>query len=177
MRLLKQIYRKLIPMSKYVDYLRSQGVTIGEDCEIYKSAVFGSEPYLIKIGNHVRVNSGVNFITHDGGCWILRYKKSNWGEEFGNADCFGQIIVDDNVHIGTNAMIMPNVHIGKNCIIACGAVVTKDVPDNSIVGGVPARIIESTEEYADKMRSKYDNTKDYNIEDKRNYLINKYGLK
>lgn len=55
-------------MFNYTRYLRKLGVTIGENCEIYKSAQFGSEPYLIELGNHVRVNSGVNFVTHDGGC-------------------------------------------------------------------------------------------------------------
>lgn len=49
------------------EYWRERGVKIGNNCEIYSSAKFGSEPYLITLGDHVRVNSGVTFITHDGG--------------------------------------------------------------------------------------------------------------
>ena len=45
--------------------------------------------------------------------------------------------------IGANATILPGVTIGKNVIVAAGAVVNKDVPDNMIVGGVPAKIIKS----------------------------------
>ena len=56
-------------------------------------ASFGSEPYLIRLGNHVRVNAGVNFVTHDGGYWILRNKNAGYGDEFKNADKFGMISV------------------------------------------------------------------------------------
>ena len=173
MRLLgvfEMIYVKLLSMPKYVEYLRRKGAKIGNKCEIYKGAHFGSEPYLIDIGNHVRINDGVNLITHDGGCWVLRNEKSGYGKEFENADSFGKIIIENNVHIGTNAIIMPGVRIGENCIIACGAVVTKDVPANTIVGGVPARKIENIEEYANKMRKKFVNTKNLTSNEKREIL-------
>lgn len=52
------------------------------------------------------------------------------------------IIINDNVWIGTNATILPGISIGSGSIIAAGAVVTKDVPPNVIVGGVPAKIIK-----------------------------------
>lgn len=53
------------------------------------------------------------------------------------------IIIGDNVWIGTNATIMPNITIAENSIVAAGAVVTKDVPPNTIVAGVPAKIIKN----------------------------------
>lgn len=52
------------------------------------------------------------------------------------------IIIGDDVWIGANAVILPGVTIGKHCVVAAGAVVTKDVPDNTIVGGVPAKEIK-----------------------------------
>lgn len=141
---LKAIHIKTMPQSKYIDYLKKSGAQIGENCEIYKSANFGSEPYLIQIGNHVRINAGVQLITHDGGYWVLRSKQSGFGDEFAEADKFGKIIIHDNVHVGTNSIIMPGVEIGENSVIACGAVVTHNVPPNSVWGGTSKAYREFT---------------------------------
>lgn len=164
-------------MRKYPAYLKSKGVSIGKDCEIYKSANFGSEPYLITLGDHVRINSGVQLITHDGGYWVLRDKQSGFGEEFVNTDYLNRIKIGNNVHIGTNAIIMPGVTIGNNVVIACGAVVTKDVKDNSIVGGVPARYIESISEYAEKARVKGVPTKNMTAQEKKKYILDNMSFK
>lgn len=51
-------------------------------------------------------------------------------------------VIGNDVWIGRRVMIMPGVHIGNHCIIGAGAVVTKDVPDYAVVGGVPARILK-----------------------------------
>lgn len=177
---MKSIFNKLIEKTasndNYISMLRKKGIKIGHSCEIYKSAVFGSEPYLIEIGNFVRINSGVNFITHDGGIWVLRNATELYNNEFRNADCFGKIIIKDNVHIGNNAIIMPGVTIGTNSIVACGAIVTKDVPDNSVVGGIPAKFIESIDLYASKMRAKYINTKSLSPEKKEKIVKEHFNL-
>lgn len=65
--------------------LSREGGKLGVDCEIYPDVEFGSEPYMITIGNHVRITNGVRFVTHDGGVWVLR----NLGLE--NADIFGKL--------------------------------------------------------------------------------------
>lgn len=52
------------------------------------------------------------------------------------------VVISDDVWIGANAVILPGVTIGRHAVVAAGAVVTKDVPDNTIVGGVPATIIK-----------------------------------
>ena len=159
---------------KYKDpikYWKDKGAKIGNNCEIYSSVLFGSEPYLVEVGNHVRVNSGVNFVTHDGGVWVLReYLKT---PQHNDIDLFGKIKVGNNVHIGTNAIIMPNVTIGNNCIIGCGAIVTKDIPDNSIAVGVPARVIETLDEYIEKNKDKFDYTKNMNSNVKKIFLLHK----
>ena len=157
-----------------VKYWRKKGTTIGEGCEIYPTADFGSEPYLISIGNHVRINAGVLLITHDGGVWVLRRRLQI--SDASKLDLFGRITIGNNVHIGTNAIIMPGVHIGDNCIIGCGAIVTKDVPDDSISAGVPARVIESVNDYYEKHKDEFDFTKELSYAQKKKYLIDKQWM-
>jgi acetyltransferase-like isoleucine patch superfamily enzyme len=54
----------------------------------------------------------------------------------------GPVCIEENVWIGDNAIIMPNVTIGKNAVVGANSVVTKNVPPNSVVGGIPARVIK-----------------------------------
>ena len=157
---------KNLRLKLYLKKNIKKGLTIGKDCYIRSRVNFGSEPYLIRIGNHVRITEGVRFVTHDGGVWVFRNEK-----EFENIDKFGPIVVGDNVHIGVNSIILPNVHIGNNVIIGAGSVVTKDIPSNSIVAGVPARIIESLEEYKGKALRNGVNTHSLSNKDKKKILL------
>ena len=58
----------------------------------------------------------------------------------------------DNVYIGVHTVILPGVKIGNNVIIGAGSVVTKDIPDNSVAAGTPARVIKSSQEYLEKAK-------------------------
>lgn len=169
-KIIDSIILKIASPKKRAEIL-SKSIKMGENCEIHGKVSFGSEPYLIKIGNSVRITTGVQFITHDGGVWVLR----NTGQ-LKNADLFGRIEIGDNVHIGINTIIMPNVKIGNNVVIGVGAVVTKDVPDNSIAVGIPAKVIKSLDEYYIKNKDRVDFTKDKNSKEKKEYLKNKYKL-
>ena len=162
-----QVVYKLCSYKTRAKLLRKKGVNIGNNSEIYPDVIFGSEPYLISIGNNVRITSGVKLITHDGGLWVLR----NNGK-LKNSDKFGKIRIGSNVHIGINSIIMPGVDIGDNCIIGCGAVVTKNVPSNSVAVGVPARVIESIDEYYNKVNKDCVYTKHMNYSEKKEYILN-----
>ena len=105
----------------------------------------------IKIGNNVMVGPRVSFYT--AGHPIdpqIRIEELEFGLP---------ITVEDNVWIGGNATILPGVTIGKNSIIAAGAVVTKDVAANTIVGGNPAQLIRAINEedkrYWNKKKEEY----------------------
>ena len=164
--ILNRLFDKLLRRKNPIQYWKKQGVKIGKGCSISPLACFDTEPYLIEIGDNVRINSGVQFVTHDGGVWVVRHMI----DKYSDVDLFGSIKVSDNVHIGTNAIIMPNVKIGCNCVIGCGAIVTHDVPDNTVVAGIPARRIESIDEYFEKHKHEYLKTKHMGPKEKKEYL-------
>ncbi len=150
--ILRKIHYHLQP-SDSVKIARKMGVRFtaeeGKDkCRILSEplGVFGSEPYLITIGERVEITAGVRFITHDGAAWCLR----NYDKRFTELDLLGPIKVGNNVFIGNNAIILPGVTIGDNVIIGAGSVVTKDIPSGSVAAGVPARVIKSMSDYAEK---------------------------
>lgn len=165
-KILKRIYRGMLSDDRYINILRKEGVRIGENCAIHRSVSFGSEPWLISIGNNTRLTRGVQFITHDGGLWVLRNLQL-----VGEQDVrYGAIHVGDNCNISLDVTIMPGVRIGNNVVVGTGAIVTKDIPDGTVWGGIPARQIETIEDYAHKVKKQCAPTCSMTQEDKYNYL-------
>ena len=139
--------RRSLELNRYNDftiaeYFRRQGVEIGENNRI-EIRSFGTEPYLIRVGNHCTIGPNVSFITHDGGVWVF-------SEQIPSIQKFAPIKIMDNCFIGLGAMILGGVTIGPNSIVGAGSVVTKDVPPNSVVAGNPARVVSTIEEYRKK---------------------------
>ena len=105
----------------------------------------------ITVGKNVFINAGCHFQDHGGvsvgdGCQIghnVVFATLNHGlaPEDRQTTYPAPITLGKNVWVGSNSTILQGVTIGDNAVIAAGAVVTKDVPENTIVGGVPARII------------------------------------
>lgn len=146
--MLRKLFLYIIALLKGdLYYARKIGVTIGKGCRIYTKS-FGSEPFFITIGNNVTVTSGVKFLTHDGSTWLFRDDK-------GRRYFYKKIEIGNNVFIGVNTILMPGVKIADNVIIAAGTVVTKSIPSNVIVGGSPARVIGSYEDYATRVLTNY----------------------
>ena len=111
----------------------------------------------IKIGNHVFFNSGCKFqdqggITIDDGALLghnvvlATLNHCMIPEQRANLEP-APIHIGKNVWIGANAMVLPGVTIGDGAVVAAGAIVTKDVPANSIVGGIPAKKIKNVPEH------------------------------
>lgn len=128
-------------------YGRRKGVKIGNDCRIYTTK-FGTEPWLIEIGNKVTVTKGVVLLTHDGSTWLFNDDK---GRRF----LYKKIIIKDNVFIGVNSIIMPGVVIEDNVIVAAGSIVTKSVPSGVIIGGNPAKILGDYDTYKKRVFENY----------------------
>lgn len=148
-----------------IGYARSIGVSVGEHCRFLglHAGTFGSEPFLVRVGDHVTVTSGVHFVTHDGGVWVFR-------DAYPEIDVVAPISVGNNVFIGINAIILPGVTIGDNSVVAAGAVVTRDVPSGMIVAGVPARPLKSVDDYWLSVRDRAVHLRSLPYEEKRAYL-------
>lgn len=155
-----------------VSYAKTLGVRMGEDCEIlgHPRSIFGSEPYLVKVGNRVRITSGVSFITHEGALWCIREKNP----KYYNLDYFNPIVVGNNVFIGINSVILPGVHIGNNVIIGANSTVTKDVADGIIVAGTPAKQVSTLEKFIENILEQCVKTKNMSRTEKRQYLEKKF---
>ena len=101
---------------------------------------------LIYIHDNVMIASDVTFVTHDIVHKMLnnKYKTDRYSERVG---C---IEIMDNVFIGAGTKILYNTRIGSNVIVGAGSIVTRDIPDNSVYAGIPARYICSFDEYVEK---------------------------
>lgn len=121
--------------------LRQWGVQIGEHCRIH-TLNWPSEPWLVRIGNHVTIPPDVTFVTHN--------SNTLFQEKYESLTGFGPIDIKDYVQIGINTTILPNVTIGPWSVIGAGSVVTKDVPPNTVVAGNPAKPICTIDEFERK---------------------------
>jgi acetyltransferase-like isoleucine patch superfamily enzyme len=151
-------------------YRRYLGVSIGRDARFTGKINFGSEPFLVSIGEHVTLAHNVIFHTHDGGVWLFRKK-------YPGIHIYGKIKIGNNVFVGTNVIIMPNVTIGDNVIVGAGSIVTKSIESNIVVAGNPARFIKSLKDYEEKSLKNAMYIDSSNIKKVANIIINKIEKK
>lgn len=120
-------FTTLIHPSSIVDV----SVNFGVGTAIFHSATIQRDSL---IGNHCIINTNAS-IDHD--CFIDDYVHIS-----PSATLCGNVQVGEGTHIGAGATILPNIKIGKWCVIGGGAVITKDIPNYSLVVGVPGKIIK-----------------------------------
>ena len=125
-RLIDFIWKYRDPMG----YARKIGVSMGTNCRLNGSPNWGSEPWLISLGNHTEISFDVVFLTHDGATWVFRDE-----DDYRGVLKFGEIAIGDNCFIGARSTILPGVTIDNRSIVATGAVVTKSIPSGEVWGG------------------------------------------
>lgn len=152
MLLLYRLYLKLytihqnILQKSIVKLAKKRGLKIGKNIYIQGVPNFGSEPFLIEIGNDVTIAEDVSFINHGGDARVT--KKI---EKFKDGRNFGRIKIGNNSFIGKGTILMPGVSIGNNCIVGSLSLVSSSIPDNTVYAGVPAKFICTIEDYGDKL--------------------------
>lgn len=144
-----------------LSYSRYLGVSIGSNNLIGKSH-WSSEPYLISIGDNCQLTN-CKILTHGGGNCVR--------DQYPDFDVFGKVTIGNWVYIGTDSLILPGVTIGNNVLVAAGSVVTKSIPSGVVVGGNPARIICTVEEYYKKNEAFNLGTKGMSPKQKKKLLL------
>lgn len=125
------------------EWYRKRGMCIGERTKIYPDVVFGRgglDP--IVVGDDC-VLTGCTILGHDA--------STNYWLNISKSICMPTSI-GDRCFVGTRSIILMGVRIGNDCIVGAGAVVTKDVPDGSIVAGNPAQVIGNVAELVQKRK-------------------------
>ncbi|MBO4288935.1 MAG: acyltransferase [Lachnospiraceae bacterium] len=122
--------------------------SIGDKCMIQKRKL-PLYSNLIYLHDNVKIASNVGFVTHDVIHTMLNAKEPGSG----HIERVGCIEVMDNVFIGSGTRILYDTRIGSNVIIGSDSLVNKDIPDNSVYAGVPARFICTFDEYVEKSKA------------------------
>lgn len=131
------------------NYIRKHDIfgCVGNNCviQIRRLPIY---PSLVYIHDNVSIGPDVRFTVHDVIHHMLNIK---YGTK-GFVERVGCIEIMDNVFIGAGSRILYNTRIGSNVIIGAGSFVNKDIPDNSVYAGVPAKFICSFDEYVEKAK-------------------------
>lgn len=148
----------ILNADKRTQYYKEKQIfhSMGENCLVMDRKV-PLYAKLISLGNNVQIASNVHFNTHDVTHLMLNNMPEILARRGGTKfpERVGCIKIGDNVFIGAGTSINYNVRIGSNVIIGACSLVTKDVPDNSVVAGVPAKVISSFEEYLKRRIDEY----------------------
>lgn len=120
--------------------LISMGMQVGKNFKRLNNVLIDdSHAWLIEIGDNVTLAPRVHILAHDAST-----------KEFLGYTKIGRVTIGNNVFIGAESVVLPGVTIGNNVIVGANSTVTRDVPDNTVIAGSPAKMIYTLEEYLKK---------------------------
>lgn len=125
-----------------VEQIRKGGGHVGENVHILASSIDMATPYLISIGNNVTLTTML-LLTHD----VSTMKSLGYTK-------VGRVTIGNDVFVGAKSVILPDTKIGNKVIVGAGTIVSRDIPDNSVVCGSPCRVICSYDDYMNRMKQK-----------------------
>lgn len=182
MGLIKNLIRNLVFRLR-ADYtterLVDMGLRVGKNFHrLHGTILDPSHCWLITIGDNVTMAPRVHILAHDAStCHHLGYAR------------IGRVDIGDNVFIGADTVVLPGVKIGNNSVIGANSTITKDIPENVVAAGNPAKVICSIDEYVARNKSRMENghiyNEDYTLrgnitkekkEQQRQHLKNGYGF-
>lgn len=150
------IYRLLyrLKANYTTEDLIKKGLRVGGNFQRMHDVILDpSHCWLIEIGNNVTIAPRVHVLAHDASTkMLLGYTK------------IGLVSIGNNVFIGANTVILPNVTIGNNIVIGANSTVSKNLPDNGVYAGIPAKYICSIEEYKQKNLELFESSPKYGKE-------------
>ena len=153
-RIISELVKLQMTSEQYINLLRKKGVQIGGGGRFFDpktTYVDTQNPFMVKIGNNVRITRGVIILTHDYSWSVLA---GLYGEILGG---IGPVEIGNNVFIGMNSIILKNTIIGDNVIIGAGSVVSGNLEPYSVYAGSPARKIMSLDTFYKKRKKKKKN--------------------
>ena len=150
MNFLRKILEYLRGEPQHLDKLIKRGLKVGKNFGRMGGVIIDpTHCYHITIGDNVTLAPRVHILAHDSSTFMFLGKTRAANVTIGN-----------QVFVGAGSIILPGVHIGNRVIIGAGSIVSKDIPDNSVAVGNPAKVICSLDDYLDKEKTKMcpDNT-------------------
>lgn len=134
---------------RYIRYLKKIGCKIGKGTKFfypYSVTVDETRPWLVEIGDNCQITKNFSLLTH-GYDWSVL--KGKYGDILGSS---GKVKIGNNCFIGFNVTITKGVTIGDNVIIGANSLVTHNIPSDVVIGGTPAKILMTIEEYYEKRK-------------------------
>ena len=143
-KLIRKILEYLRGEPQHLNKLLKRGLKVGKNFHRMGGVIIDPfHCYHISIGDNVVLAPRVHILAHDAstGLFIGKTRAAN-------------VVIGNQVFVGASSIILPGVHIGNRVIIGAGSIVTKDIPDNSVAVGNPARVICSLDDYIAKEKAK-----------------------
>ena len=149
------IYRVILKIHTsyqiFIDKIRlkigiEKGLKVGKNVRFVEVPNFGTEPFLIEIGDETTFSNNIRFVNHDGGQNALHFF-----DKYKDVRTFGRIKIGKQCLIGADCTIMPGVSMEDNCVLGAGSILTSSMPKGSVYAGIPAKFICTIEEYGEKL--------------------------